>query len=42
MYGSVIAIPRLDGTVLQTPGARLGGFFFAALSDVEEPQDKLL
>jgi hypothetical protein len=42
MYGSVIAHPRLDGTVLQTPGVRLGGFFFAALSDVEEPQDKLL
>jgi hypothetical protein len=41
MYGSVIAIPRLDGTVLQTPGARLG-VFFAALSDVEEPQDRLL
>jgi len=27
MYGSASAIPRLDGTVLQTPEARLGGFF---------------
>ena len=35
MYASVSAIPRLDGTGLQTPGARLGGFFFAALRDVE-------